>query len=357
MTSKNLFSFYGARTLIVLFWLGVIFAFLFSPKVANIFRKERSITVFTLPLVLDAKYLKEFEKETGIKVYLTYYETNEELYGKLKSTRGAGYDILIPSDYIVSALIKDGLIKKIDKSKLNFFDRLEPAVTGQYHDPNNDYTLPYFWTVYGLGINKNYFGGKTPPPTWGLVFKKDMSPGRISMTNAPREAIMFAAHYLFGSINALKDPKKIKKIKELLIKQKEWVQVYTEARVKELLMSGACPVAVALAADVWRVKEEDNTDNIVFVTPKGGTFAVIDSFAVSSETEKDDLIYEFFNYFYRKPVVKHHLHEYGSCSPVIDVELTGNLHCALPEGERYIFFRPIVPEKVIEDIWIDLMAS
>ena len=84
MTSKNLFLFYGARTLIVLFWLGVIFAFLFSPKVANIFRKERSITVFTWPLVLDAKYLKE-----GLDVTVVMHGETAiamELPGKIEYT-------------------------------------------------------------------------------------------------------------------------------------------------------------------------------------------------------------------------------------------------------------------------------
>ena len=93
-------------------------------------RSEKSITVFTWPLIIDANYITEFERETGIKVYLSYYENNEELLTKLKTTQGRGYDLVIPSDYTIEQLIKDGLVKKIDISKIDFVDRIHPFLKG-----------------------------------------------------------------------------------------------------------------------------------------------------------------------------------------------------------------------------------
>lgn len=345
------------RTSIVFFWVVCIVFFLYLPTIVHWFKEPRSLTVFTWPIIFDAHILEQFEKETGIRVYLSYYETNEELYSKLKQGGGKGYDIVIPTDYAVAMLIQDGLLRKLDKSKLNFIKRLDPIVLNHYYDPNNEYTYPYFWGVYGLGINTNYFDGEVPEATWGLLFEKELIPGRIAMTNAPREAIMLAAQYLYGTIESLTDPAKVEKVKELLIKQKEWVQLYNEARTEDLLLSNSCPIVAALSPDVWKTKKEENTDHITFIRPEK-SFVFIDSFAITKASTKEDLAYEFLNFVYRPEIVKHHMDLYGSCSPVRDISSQAPAaYCPSRSAFANLdFFRDILPLDVLDTIWVDLMA-
>jgi len=95
---KNIGAKFGAqlsvRLLMLLFWLTLIFGFLFLPYASRLLYEKKSITLFVWPMILDAKVLNQFEKETGIKVYINYYETSSELHTKLKASGGAGYDLL-----------------------------------------------------------------------------------------------------------------------------------------------------------------------------------------------------------------------------------------------------------------------
>lgn len=339
----------------VVVWIVILFAFLYSPAFIRWFhRNEKSITVFTWPLIIDANYITAFEKETGIKVYISYYESNEELLTKLKTTGGRGYDLVIPSDYTIEQLIKEKLVKKIDTSKVNFIDRIQPFLRSNYYDPTNEYTLPYFWSVYGLGVDRDAFGGELPEATWALIFEKEKLKTRIGMTDSAREAIMIATQYLYGSIDALTKPGALEAVRELLLKQKPWVEVYSDARSGDLLASKSCAVVAALSPDITRLKKE--YPNIAFILPKEGSFMLIDAFLIPVHSEKEDLSYQFLNYLYRPEVVKHNIERYGFCSPVVDVKADGGIECPGSRSRKFEFFRSIIPEATINDIWINLMA-
>ena len=143
--------------LIVFFWIFVLYLFLWSPSVSKLFFKKRSISVFTFPQLIDANYVHRFEKETGIGLTISYYENNDELLVKMEKTGGAGYDIIIPSDYTVEKLRNKGLLKKLDKSKLDFIQRIDKKFLHKYFDPENNYSMPYSWETYKIGYNKKYY--------------------------------------------------------------------------------------------------------------------------------------------------------------------------------------------------------
>src|SRR3569832_328639 len=107
------------RSSVILFWIALIFGVLYWPD-ETFLTNNRSINVFVWGDILDPSVVADFEKETGIKVNMNFYASNEEMLVKLKATGGQGYDMIIPSDYSVEILIKDGLVKELDKTKLNF---------------------------------------------------------------------------------------------------------------------------------------------------------------------------------------------------------------------------------------------
>ena len=343
------------RVLAVCFWVLLISLFLWSPKVKKIFRKEKSLSLYVFPKLINAKYLTKFEKETGIKLYINYYENNDELLVKMKKTSGKGYDIILPSDYAVEILKQEGLLKKLDKSKLTFFKNLDPKFLGQYFDPHNNYSIPYSWETYKIGFNKNFFKDNNLNSSWDLIFKDDPSVRCVIMANNAREVILMAAFYLFGSIDNL-DAEKIQKIKELLIKQKKWVEVYSDLRSDYLLSSETCPLAVGTSGEIWKATRFD--ENLGYVVPKEGTFMLIDSIAVSAASKKDDLIYKFLNFLYQKESVDYHVNRY-SLFPVvkgakIDAYCKETIDKIFKTAKKIEFFRSVLSEDQLNEIWIDL---
>lgn len=344
------------RILIVGFWLGIITFFLFVPEIWRSFKQEKSLTIFTWPLILDPQYLKKFEEETGIKLYISYYEGNQELFGKIRASKGMGYDIIMPSDYTIESLVKENLIKPLDRSKLNFFNALNPHLLGNYFDKDNTYSLPYFWGIYGLGINRSLFSSPIEP-SWKYLFDSKVAPHYISMTDDPREAILMAAFYLYGNIEFAHDEEKIEAVTNLLIEQKSWVEAYSEARSEYLLTSQACAVALALSPDIYNAIPD--APELEFAIPMEGSFVFIDSIVISAATEKDDMIYQFINYLYRPEVLDHHRRKYGFCSPVYETTpLISEGFCpSAQQFEKLHFFRNVIPQSLVNKIWITVMNA
>lgn len=346
----------SVRAAILLFWIAIIGLFLMIPSLTTFFKSERSLTIFSWPLLLDPIYLKQFEKETGIKLYITYFENGPALLSKVSSTNGKGYDIIIPDDHSLELLIQQGLVKKIDRSRLPFWNDLNPILLNTYADPLNEYSMPYYWGVYGVGYDKEVFA-QLPFSSWKLLFDAKLcAQTRVCMTDEPREAILLAAKYLFGTIDALKDPAAREHVKQLLIKQKKHVEVYSISRSDNLLQGKSCGLAAIMSPEVSRLQRDH--PHIDMVIPEEGSFVVIDSMAIPSATTKDEMIYQFLNYLYRAEVVKHHVASFGYCSPLTTVEtLESETFCPVAQFASFDFFRAVISDDEINALWIDVLAA
>lgn len=321
------------------------------------FSTKKSLNIFVFPQLIDAEYVTRFEKETGIKLNISYYENNDELLVKMRKTKGAGYDIIIPSDYAVELLIKDGLVQKLDKSRFDFMHTIDEKFLHKYFDPTNDYSIPYLWETYKIGINKNFYKSQYPDPSWKLAFDPNVAPKCIVMINNAREAVLLAAFYLFGSIDNL-DKEKIKKIKALLIKQKKWVEVYTDIRSDYLLASETCPVAIGVSGEIWQATRFDK--DLDFLIPKEGTFMLIDSIAISSKSKKYDLIYKFINYLYKPEVMGYHVHKYSlfpvTKNVILEDYFVKSIARVWREAKKIDFFRNVLSEEQLNEVWIELKS-
>ncbi len=160
---------------------------------------------------------KQFEALTGIRVNYTTYTNNEELYAKLKSG-GAAYDIIIPSDYMISKLIKEDMLEKPDFSNIpNFETKIMDSFKGLDYDINNEYSVPYTWGMVCLIYNKTMY--TTPPDSWTALWD-DSHKDQILMFNNPRDAFGIAEILLGYSLNT-EDPTQITDSFDILKKQHE----------------------------------------------------------------------------------------------------------------------------------------
>lgn len=344
------------RCVMVFAWIGIILSFLFFPRfVQRLYTDEsRSINLYVWPMMIDSKKLIEFQKKTGIKVYMHYYESHEELLQKLYITGGSGYDVVMQVDYVIDILRKKGLIQKIDHTKLLFWNRLRPSLLHYYYDIDNAYSVPYVLSIYGLGIDTLYFGDKQPQASWKLLFEPQGYD--VAITDVPRRAIAIAGYYLYGHADAIADQKKLPAIEQLLSKQKGWVRMYTDIRGEDLLATKNCPVVMTIAPDLWMIQRE--YPHLEFKIPQEGTFVTIDSFVIPTASKKQDLVYEFLNYMYQPEVISYHARQYGFCPPVDDADIEGSgIFCPTKEQvSSFNFFTNSIAESVVNDLWISVMS-
>ncbi|KKP35300.1 MAG: Extracellular solute-binding protein family 1 [candidate division TM6 bacterium GW2011_GWF2_32_72] len=348
---------YTKKVLIVFFWMLALIFVLFLPKV-KIFNGKKSINVYSWASVFSPDFLKKFEEKTGIQVNVSYYESNEELFVKLKATQGRGYDLILPSDYFVPHLISLGLIKKINKEKLNFFDRINPNLKGFYYDAKNEYTVPYLWEAYGIVLSKERLAG-LKEVSWSLVY--DKAPERIGVVDDPIELIFIASKYLYGDINDFSD-ERLDVISKLLKEQKKHVVAYSNFLGDRALTSFGCSVIMSASSEVWKLLRRSN--DYSFVVPKEGSILSVENFAIPIFSEKEEYVYEFLNELYRIE----NLVESASEAPFLPVVLGVEEELQIPsdlqkildmsksEFQKFDFLQDVIAEDKINDIWISLKS-
>jgi len=348
------------RGIIVGLWIALFLGALWLSSGTQEPPHNRSINLFTWTELVDRRMVEEFERTTGIQVNIAYFESNEELYAKLLITKGLGYDLILPTDYLVQALIKQDLLQPLDRSKLNFLKRLDRRLLGQYFDPDNSYSVPYVWSVYGIGINKKFF--PTPPPaTWKLLLDSCVTQMPRLMTEDARELALLAAFSLYGTIDGI-DETKMSAIEQLLLRQKPFVMAYTDYTAAYLLGSGS--VGMALSSSPYVIRAAAQSDEIDFILPTEGTFAMIESFVIPRASAKQELVYEFLNYWYQQQIVAYHIERTYFFPALTDVAcpaMSGRSADMLRNCARaytnFQFFRDVIPESWVNKLWLALKSS
>ncbi|MCP5491725.1 MAG: extracellular solute-binding protein [Chlamydiales bacterium] len=341
------------RIFLCLMWVMFIFSLLYIPKF-NTSKSESTLNVFTWGDIFTEELIHDFEKETGIKVHLNFYDSNEELLVKLKSMRGKGHDLIIPSDYAVKILIEEEMIQPLEKSKLDFLKTLEPSLLGHDYDPKNTYTLPLQWDVYGLSYDGEYFDTTL---SWKQVFEDQ--PYTVAMTNDAIEAFNIASFYLHGNQNDLSDDQ-VQATRALMKKQKKRVEAYANYRAGYLIATKNCPLAVTSSSFHYRMAKD--FPFIRFAIPKEGSFITVENIAIPTHAQNKAAAYHFLNYIYRPdvmtkrscdvttfPAIQGHL-------PDINDEYLKNHAEALKRFNELHFYRILIPEQALREIWVDVKS-
>ena len=243
--------------------------------------EEKQLNFYNWSDYVAESTIPSFEKKTGIKVTQDFYSSNEELLAKLQAG-GTGYDVIVPSDYMVSIMIKSDVIQKIDKSKIPNFKNVGEEFKGLAYDPGNDYSMPYQWGTTGILYDKKEVG---EIDSWDALWNQEFK-GQIGMLNDSRETIGAALYRLGYSVNST-DPEKLREAKESLIEQKPLVSGYfgsTENR--PAVVRGDLLLAHVYSGDgFWAVAENDNLDYII---PEPAATRWIDNMAIPAGAPHPD---------------------------------------------------------------------
>ena len=231
------------------------------------------VNVYNWGEYIDETLLDEFTQQTGIKVNYTTYSDNEPLYSMLSSGT-ADYDVIIPSDYMISRLISEGMLEKLDFDNIPNYSYIDDAYKGLEYDPDNEYSVAYTWGTVGIIYNTTMLD--YVPDSWSVLWDENLS-GQILMFDNSRDALGIALKYLGYSQNTT-DEAQIKEAVDLLIEQRPLVQSYVMDQIFDKLEGGEAAVGPYYAGDAITMIAEN--PDLAFVTPKEGTNLFVDAMCV-----------------------------------------------------------------------------
>lgn len=244
------------------------------------------------PVDDDNNLLQDFQKACGVEVTLDTFPSNEDLAARIRAGN-SGYDIIIPSDYMVDILIQEGRLLKLDKSQIPNIANLDPNQMGLYYDPNNDYSIPYQYGMTGIAYNKTEVN--PAPDSWAAIFEPaQLQPyqNKVSMLDDEREAIGAALKYRGNSYNST-DQAQLDQAKALLLAQKPLLARYDSENVASGLASGEIVMAHGWNGAAALARSE-NAD-IEWIVPKEGGVIWQDNLAIPSDAPEPYTAHVFIN--------------------------------------------------------------
>lgn len=233
----------------------------------------------------------EFTKLTGIKVNYTNYATNEELYAKLKGG-GANYDVIIPSDYMISKMIKEDMLQPLDMSNIPNFQYIMPSFVDPAYDPENLYSVPYTWGTVGLIYNTTMVDITEEDIDWDILWNPDYA-DQILMFDNPRDAFAIAEIMMGYSLNT-EDEVELTAAANKLKEQKSVVQAYVMDEIFDKMAANDAWIAPYYAGDALTILEEN--EDLAFVVPKSGTNLFVDAMCIPAGAKQKEAAEMYINF-------------------------------------------------------------
>lgn len=252
---------------------------------------------------------EEFTRRTGIKVNYTTFDSNESMYSKLAGG-GANYDIIIPSDYMVSKMINEGMLEELDFSNIPNFQYVDEQFRDSDYDPGSKYSVPYTWGTVGLFYNTDYVTEEVT--SWSALWDEQYN-GKILMFDNPRDAFAIAQMRLGFSLNTT-DSDKWNEAAMLLKEQKPLVQAYVMDQIFDKMESGEAWLAPYYSGDAGVLVE--NNDNIKFIIPEEGTNYFVDAICIPKGSEHKTEAEMYINFLCSPEISGANMDYVGYATPI-----------------------------------------
>ena len=273
-----------------------------------------------LKLYLPGEYLGEnvisdFEKQFGVRVIVENFDSNEMMYTKLMA--GDRYDVVIPSDYMIERLMKEDFLQPLDKSLIPNMENMDDAVRGMSYDPQNDWSIPYFWGSVGLVYNhENVDPAVIEREGWEILRNTDYA-SHVYIYDSERDSFMMAFKALGYSMNT-EDPNEINDAYEWLLQMNNTMSpVYVTDEVIDGMMNGYKDIAVVYSGDAAVVLDEN--EDMSFYMPSQGTNIWCDAMVIPANAENPKLAHEFINYMLTYEAAFDNTETVGYTSPNAEV--------------------------------------
>ena len=236
--------------------------------------------------------LNDFEAKTGAKVVMENFDSNEQMY--IKVANGETYDVLVPSDYMIQRLIGEDYLQKLDKTKLDCMDKLCEDVVGLPYDPNNDYSIPYFWGTVGIVYDKNQVDIEDLEREGFEIFRDPKYRGNIYLYDSERDSFMMALKALGYSMNTSSE-KELQEAYEWLVScvQTMKPEIVTD-EIIDNMAQGRKALGLIYSGDAAYVMAEN--EDMGYYLPESGTNLWSDAMVIPANAKNPELAHEFINF-------------------------------------------------------------
>ena len=330
---------------------------------------KRVVNVCSWGEYIDTDLIDEFEEQTGIKVNYQTSESNESLYSLLKNG-GANYDVIVPSDYMISQLIEEDMLAELDYSKIPNFSKIDDRFKNLSYDPENKYTVPYSWGTLGIIYNTTMVDG--PITSWSAMFD-DANAGNVLLINNSRDAFAMALLYLGYSVNTT-DESEIREAYQLIAdaNARGVYQGKVMDEVFQKMEQGNAAVATYYAGDYLTMLE--NNENLAYVVPEEGSNWFVDAMCILKDAQNVDEAHEWINFIASTEANLKNMDYIGYASPNTEVleqypayyeetygepldedlyEIMAAPQEVLDRCEEYVVL-PAETRTLYNDLWIEL---
>ncbi|MBA2876815.1 ABC transporter substrate-binding protein [Thermaerobacillus caldiproteolyticus] len=251
---------------------------------------HHTLTIYNWGDYIDPKLIKKFEKQTGMKVIYQTFDSNEAMMAKI-AQGGTTFDVAVPSEYAVSKMKEEGLLVPLDHSKLPNLKYINPRFLHLSFDPNNTYSVPYFWGTVGIVYNRDMLGGKKIT-SWNDLWDKDLR-NQILLVDGAREVIGMGLNSLHYSLN---DTNKahLREAKRKLDTLTPNIKAIVGDEIKMLIANEEAAVGVVWSGDAAEMIAEN--EKLDYVVPKEGSNLWFDNMVIPKTAKNIEGAHQFINF-------------------------------------------------------------
>ena len=272
-------------------------------------KKESELNVLNWTSYIPDEVIRDFEKEYDIKVNYGTYSSNEELLAKISSSQKGTYDLVFPSDYMIEVLKERNLLEKIDISKLDNKDNINPLFLNQEYDENNEYSLPFLLATTLIAVNRENI--KDEITTYNDLLKAKYKNNIVLLDD--QRIVIGAALQSYGyNMNDFED-NKLEDAYKYLKKITRNVKAFDSDSPKTFLITKEVDIGLIWNAEGILAREEN--PNIELIYPKDGYALSMDNYAIVKGSKNKENAYLFINYLLRDDVSKKIIDSYPYISP------------------------------------------
>lgn len=251
---------------------------------------NKELVLYTWEGLFPQEVLDDFEKEKGIRIINSNFDSNETMLEKVQQSDGKDYDVVIGDDYIIEQVVKNGLAKELDKSKLSNYGNINPLYQGQFYDPDNKYTIPH-----GAGIPLIVYDPEQVD--FEITGYEDLWNSKLEdkiATIASYRAVEGMVLLTMGKSMNEEDPTVIKEAGEKLVSLAPNIRMIQDTNTQNALLNGEASVAILYTSQVIAALQENPDLKVVY--PKEGLGFGIMNFFVQKNAPDTEEAYEFLNY-------------------------------------------------------------
>lgn len=247
------------------------------------------LNVYNWSTYIAEDTVPNFEKQFNVKVNYDVFESNEELLAKIQPGN-PGYDVIVPSDYMVEIMIAEGLLEPLNMGNIPNFKNVDQRFVDPPYDPGNKYCVPYQWGTTGIGYNRATVGGDID--SWDAMFKPQAGM-RIGFLEDMRGTIGAALIYLGYEVNTT-DEKQIEEAKNLILSVKDQIVAFAPDNGQDLLNQGEVDIQHEYVGDILQIQEEN--EDFQYVIPKEGSIIWTDNLCIPKGAPHKEMAETFINY-------------------------------------------------------------